>query len=272
MRFGCAGRSRKGSAATMLLCAALECGQACSTPGLTDAGADANSPDGGVQDAGGVDSGPERPVFASCEGVLVAIPDKPPECGCEPRQDCLRGSCTWECVACSSLSPCPAGWSCDFISPPFCEGVCRKSLDPCPVTPAQFLEVDLVEWGCREDLTGRCVFRHELSRSDGTLRCLVFPPEQVDGGLLLAVLDAGSVDWDGLSTARCLTTSELTSEACFTVQAEVHVRFDDDAGFEYGSSTAFKVPPAFELPVEDSFSACAPSFRGWDGGIYRYRY
>lgn len=107
--------------------------QGCVLAVTSDSGVDGAVDDaGGAEDSGLPDSGWERPVFGSCEGVLVAVPERPSECGCQPRQNCVRGSCTWECVACSSLSPCSAGWTCDFISPPYCEGVCRRALMDCP--------------------------------------------------------------------------------------------------------------------------------------------
>ncbi len=250
---------------------------ACVVPGPTDAGfVDAGfgaGVDEGVgADAGVFDAGPGRPVFASCEDASVIISETPPECGCESRQVCRGQVCTWDCTPCSVASPCPQNGRCDYVLPPFCEGMCRFEAPPCVAASPTAVELTLVGWGCHPTL-GFCLWHHALDAASASVACLVTPPGIVDGGrTFLGWADAGSLSWASFSSVSCLATADLRSASCVTAEAEVHVTIDADAGFAYGTASAKQPPAAFVGAAESVFRACAPFFRDWDGGSYPYMF
>lgn len=265
-------RFRAGCLVLVALSALGGCG--CRTePGL-DSGAPAgDGGDGGdLEDGGAYDSGQPRPQFQSCDGVMVALPARPPDCGCDPRQDCHLGSCTWQCAPCSSLSPCPPGWICDLVSVPYCEGVCRTHSDDCQVVPNGSVTLDLV-WRLCGGNKGGCTFRHDVTSDAGvtTVSCSIVA-EWLDSGVQIGTAQGDAGLWTGLFVAGCVSSVRLASRSCLSNQAEVVVKFSEDAGFEYGTGTAFRPPAVFESAAAKIFGLCAAQFRSWDGGTYPYTY
>ncbi len=240
---------------------------ACPSPAARDE-ADA-SVDAGPRSA--VDAGPERPLFDSCEDAGVELPPRASDCGCEPGAECHLGACSWDCSRCSSLSPCPAGYRCDFVWPPLCEGVCRRELEPCATPPSGRVELELTAWQCSPDFQRKCRFLHAVSRDGGvtSVSCSV-AATWLDGGVALGTVETTRDAWSPLFSAACHSSAELTAWECVTHGAEIHARYPDGGGFEYGSTSAAQPPSAFTTSATDVFRLCAPRFRSWDGGHYPF--
>jgi hypothetical protein len=202
-----------------------------------------SQPDASVN--GSIDSGAVRPMFDSCANVLVAIPPRPRECNCGPREECRGGVCTLECVACSSLSPCPGDWFCDRVFPPSCEGQCRRHQPSCASIETS-IELNLHEYQCRQ--SEYCQFRHRVDAQANRIECII------------------------LSSASCFSSSDFLSGSCVTHGAGIGVRYLNDSGFDYGTSDAVIPPEEFETEIATIFRLCAPTFQKWDGGLYRFRF
>lgn len=245
---------------------------ACSPIGSTDAGhdagalADAGIVDAGMGDAGPRDAGRTRPEFLACDGVQIDVPQVPNQCGCDAGVPCFFGQCTFECAECSTLSPCPAGWTCDFIRPPYCSGTCRRAVEDCTEPASGTVQVDAMDWNCSSE--GVCRFRHEVIPQDGgvVLRCFAIAPSMASTLMAELPIDAGN--WSALFLAKCISTQDLASNECWSHGLEVAVTFQDGGQFAYLNNGAVKPPAPFEAASLSLFSECAAPFKAWDGGTY----
>lgn len=212
---------------------------------------------GGAPLGGGPTSG-GRPEFLSCEGVRAYVPEGPSECGCSnSRELCSVGPiCTWNCSRCSVGSPCPTGWECDRIVPPFCEGVCRQHLPPCLDAGAP-VELRVVVWSCREP---PCELRHVI----------------VDGGILC--LSAGVAQFVPMNTQQlaadisaitCRRSADFLAESCLSVQALLVTRLQDGGMIEFGTASAIQPPNSFARGAVPILTACQSAFANSDAGLVR---
>lgn len=219
-----------------------------------------------MRDAGPWDAGQIRPEFSACDGVQIDVPQVPNQCGCDAGVPCWFGQCTFECAECSTLSPCPTGWTCDFIRPPYCSGTCRRELGQCAEPASGSVHVDAMDWNCSTE--GVCRFRHEVTPLDGgvVLRCLAISPSSA--ATLMAELSIDAGDWSALFLARCVSSEELLSNDCWSHGLEVEVTFEDGGRFAYVNNGAVKPPAVFEATSLRLFSECAGPFKAWDGGTY----
>lgn len=216
------------------------------------------------------DAGPARPVFASCEGVVVGVPVSGNPCDCvSSRQSCTILGCTWDCAVCSTLSPCPTGWECEVILPPYCEGRCRRRIPPCSGTISQRVELTLVAPDCR--ITG-CRFRHVLDFDAGVMTCIA---EDASDGGFRQTAHGGALSPDlssGIAELRCRSTAELDGLYCVTSVAEAVAQFDDEAPITWILGSAAGPSQSFDAAALQVFRQCSEIFRGWDAGVYPFRF
>lgn len=226
--------------------------------------------DAGSADSGAYDAGLPRPTFESCDGVSVAVPPPPADCGCDGGP-CFFGECTLECSECSTLSPCPSGWSCDYIRPPYCSGICRRLPRECPELTAAAVEVTLYDPNC--GWNGACRFRHLVQAiSDGGtgLLCIVTPPDS--STISLGAVSLATELLSNLSTGTCFSPNEFVSNGCFTHGLDFEVTYEDAGHFSYSSNGAAKLPQPLEAAAYSIFESCRPLFQTWDGGSYSLQY
>jgi hypothetical protein len=96
--------------------------------------------------------------------------------------------------------------------------------------------------------------------------------EWLDAGVQIGTAEGDAGVWPGLFVAGCVSSVKLASLSCLSNQAEVVVHFAGDAGFEFGTGTAYRPPALFESSAAQVFGLCAAQFRAWDGGTYPYLY
>ena len=225
---------------------------------IADAGVPQNTAGGMAVDAGEIDSG-TRPLFADCTGVLIEVPPNQNPCGCQnDREVCKMAGCSWQCASCSTLSPCLTGWECDRITPPYCEGLCRKSLPRCDAG-FDLNEVVVEDWSC---VRPPCRFRHSLF--DAGIHCSI--GISASDWTTTGVAPSRGISSADLGTIGCYTSRDFESDSCLSVQAEVVTSMPDGGAIRFGTAYATKPPFLYWSAAVQMFRACAPFFQAADAG------